>query len=89
MAIMGDDVRWVGNEKGLGRETEWSATVLTPGIYARSQRKHNKRLGVFSKAEDLGSRAMLEKARRLFWYPSEVDVSIRRDGSIMRRKMVK
>ena len=22
MAIMGDDVRWVGNEKGLGRETE-------------------------------------------------------------------
>jgi alpha-L-fucosidase len=37
MAIMGDDVRWVGNEKGLGRDTEWSATVLTPGIYARSK----------------------------------------------------
>ena len=76
MAIMGDDVRWVGNEKGLGRETEWSATVLTPGIYARSE-ENNKRLGVFSKAEDLGSRAMLEKATELFWYPSEVDVSIR------------
>ncbi len=44
MAIMGDDVRWVGNEKGLGRETEWSATVLTPGIYARSE-ENNKRLG--------------------------------------------
>ena len=26
---------------------------------------------------DLGSRAMLEKASELFWYPSEVDVSIR------------
>ena len=76
MAIMGDDVRWVGNEKGLGRETEWSATVLTPAIYARSG-ENNKRLGVFSKAEDLGSRAMLEKATELFWYPSEVDVSIR------------
>lgn len=76
MAIMGDDVRWVGNEKGLGRETEWSATVLTPGIYVRSG-ENNKRLGVFSKAEDLGSRAMLEKATELFWYPSEVDVSIR------------
>lgn len=76
MAIMGDDVRWVGNEKGLGRETEWSATVLTPGIYARSQ-ENNKRLGVFSKAEDLGSRQILEKATELFWYPSEVDVSIR------------
>ena len=76
MAIMGDDVRWVGNEKGVGRETEWTATVLTPGIYARSQ-ENNKRLGVFSKAEDLGSRKILEKATELFWYPSEVDVSIR------------
>ena len=76
MAIMGDDVRWVGNEKGVGRETEWHATVLTPGIYARSQ-ENNKRLGVFSKAEDLGSRKILEKATELFWYPSEVDVSIR------------
>ena len=76
MAIMGDDVRWVGNEKGLGRETEWSATVLTPGIYARSE-ENNKRLGVFSKAKDLGSRSMLAEATELFWYPSEVDVSIR------------
>ena len=76
MAIMGDDVRWVGNEKGVGREKEWNATVLTPGIYARSQ-ENNKRLGVFSKAEDLGSRKILEKATELFWYPSEVDVSIR------------
>lgn len=75
MAIMGDDVRWVGNEKGIGRETEWNATVLTPGIYARST-ENNKRLGVFSKAEDLGSRKMLEKATELFWYPSEVDVSL-------------
>lgn len=38
MAIMGDDVRWVGNEKGLGRDTEWSATVLTPG-FMRAQKK--------------------------------------------------
>ncbi len=76
MAIMGDDVRWVGNERGLGRETEWSATVLVPGIYARSE-ESNRRLGVYSKAKDLGSRAMLEDAAELFWYPSEVDVSIR------------
>ena len=76
MAIMGDDVRCGGNEIGVGRETEWNATVLTPGIYARSQ-ENNKRLGVFSKAEDLGSRKILEKATELFWYPSEVDVSIR------------
>ena len=36
-AIMGDDVRWVGNEKGIGRETEWSATALPPVIYSRSE----------------------------------------------------
>ena len=75
-AIMGDDVRWVGNEKGIGRETEWSATVLTPGVYARA-RENNKRLGVYGKSADLGSRNMLEHAAELFWFPSEVDVSIR------------
>ena len=73
-AIMGDDVRWVGNERGLGRETEWSATVLTPGTYARCE-EQNKALGATSK--DLGGRDMLVNAKELFWYPSEVDVSIR------------
>lgn len=76
MAIMGDDVRWVGNEKGLGRETEWSATVLAPGIYMRSD-SVNTALGVGSTSADLGSREILNKANELFWYPSEVDVSIR------------
>ncbi len=78
MAIMGDDVRWVGNEKGVGREMEWSATVKTPGVYARSA-ENDERLGIqeTTKSKDLGSRAMLENATELFWYPSEVDVSIR------------
>lgn len=75
-AIMGDDVRWVGNEKGIGRETEWSATVLTPGVYERST-ENNKLLGVNGVAKDLGGRDILAKAKELFWYPSEVDVSIR------------
>ena len=75
-AIMGDDVRWVGNEKGIGRETEWSATALTPGIYPRSG-EQNKELGIFGKAKDLGGRYIVARATELFWYPSEVDVSIR------------
>ena len=75
-AIMGDDVRWVGNEGGLGRETEWSATALTPGSYTHSAAS-NEALGIKPKAKDLGSRELIAKAKQLYWYPSEVDVSIR------------
>lgn len=75
-AIMGDDVRWVGNEKGIGRKTEWSATVLTPGIYVRSE-EQKKALGIEEMSKDLGGREMVARASELFWYPSEVDVSIR------------
>lgn len=76
MAIMGDDVRWVGNENGLGRPTEWSATVLAPEIYA-SSKAGNKELGIDNMSKDLGSRTIIDKAKEMFWYPSEVDVSIR------------
>ena len=75
-AIMGCDVRWVGNEGGLGRETEWSATVLAPGSYTHKQTA-NKLLGVEEMSKDLGSRDLVAKATEIYWYPSEVDVSIR------------
>ncbi len=75
-AIMGDDVRWVGNEGGLGRETEWSATALTPGSYTHSN-ESNSALGIKPMAKDLGSRELIAKAKEAYWYPSEVDVSIR------------
>ena len=75
-AIMGDDVRWVGNEGGLGRETEWSATALTPGSYTHSNAS-NSALGIKPMAKDLGSRELIAKAKEAYWYPSEVDVSIR------------
>jgi len=75
-AIMGNDVRWVGNKEGSGRETEWSVTPLQPGINAASINE-NTRLNIFPTAEDLGSRRLIKEARTVYWYPSEVDVSIR------------
>ena len=44
-AIMGDDIRWVGNEGGVGRDTEWSATMIAPGSYV-DRVAENRRLGL-------------------------------------------
>jgi alpha-L-fucosidase len=62
IAIMGPDVRWVGNESGLARESEWS--VLPAGTVSHQQK-------------DLGHRKYLAAAKELAWYPAECDVSIR------------
>ena len=75
-AIMGDDVRWVGNEGGLGRATEWSVTPYTPKSYSHSA-EANLALGLTETSKDLGSRELIARAEQLYWYPSEVDVSIR------------
>ena len=75
-AIMGDDVRWVGNEGGLGRETEWSVTALIPGAYANSDSIRTA-MGIRPMSKDLGSRELISRSKDLYWYPSEVDVSIR------------
>lgn len=75
-AIMGEDVRWVGTETGYGRETEWSVTAYAPG--GRPEMVAiNEKLGLKATSKDLGSEAMIAKADHLFWYPAEVDVSIR------------
>jgi len=76
VAIMGEDVRWVGTETGYGRETEWSVTALAPGG-TLEMTTINQQLGINAQSEDLGSRELIEKAEHLFWYPAEVDVSIR------------
>lgn len=75
-AIMGDDVRWVGNEGGRGRTTEWSATPYTPKSYGHGAAS-NAKLGLEEMSADLGSRELVARADGIYWYPSEVDVSIR------------
>ena len=75
-AICGDDIRWVGNESGKGRESEWNVTPLAPKVYANSETLRNE-LGIKETDRDLGSRELITKAKELFWYASETDVSIR------------
>jgi alpha-L-fucosidase len=76
VAVVGEDVRWVGTETGYGRETEWSVTALAPGARP-GMTKIKEEMGLNAQSEDLGSRDVIEKADHLFWYPAEVDVSIR------------
>ncbi|MDE7412126.1 MAG: alpha-L-fucosidase [Paramuribaculum sp.] len=76
LAITGDDVRWVGNESGMGRETEWSVTPLVPSIYSYSD-SVNESLQITPMSKNIGDREIIEKADKLYWWPSEVDVSIR------------
>jgi alpha-L-fucosidase len=74
IAICGPDVRWVGNETGFARESEWS--VVPAGAFDHDSIKDN--FANFDlMAPDLGSRSQIEGAGQLMWYPAEVDVSIR------------
>jgi len=70
IAIKGPDARWCGNEHGGTRSAEWSPVAVTgdPKDWTMGDMK----------GRDLGSRARLKDAGFVHWYPSEVDVSLRR-----------
>lgn len=87
-AIMGDDVRWVGNERGLGRETEWSATVLTPGTYARCE-EQNKALGVKATSRTWADATCWSMPRNSSGILPKWMYRSVRDGSIISRKTIR
>jgi alpha-L-fucosidase len=68
ISVKGPDTRWVGNEEGIGRTTEWSVIPLSqpPESFPWPDMQ-----GV-----DLGSRARLTPGSHLWWYPAEVNTSI-------------
>lgn len=69
-AIMGKgpDVRWVGNEGGVGRTTEWSVIPLPMSP--------DKCRWPDLQDWDLGGRGKLTPGSHLWWYPAEVNVTI-------------
>ncbi len=68
ISVKGPDVRWVGNEGGVGRTTEWSVIPLSqpPDTFTWPDLT----------AGDLGSRAKLTPGSHLWWYPAEVNTPI-------------
>ena len=64
----GPDVRWVGNEGGVGRTTEWSVVPLPT---APDQCRWPDMMD-----GDLGSRAKLTPGSHLWWYPAEVNITM-------------
>lgn len=68
IAVKGPDVRWVGNESGIGRTTEWSVIPLS----APPDKFHWPDMT----EGDLGSRARLKPGSYLWWYPAEVNTTV-------------
>lgn len=86
IANCGPDVRWIGNEAGITRKSEWS--VISSGNAAVEEIMNNSQKGedqaeklqsVSYDAKDRGSRELLKSYRDLIWYPAEADVSIHYD----------
>lgn len=79
------DVRWIGNESGKTRESEWNVVPKfqfdQQNIAANCQDTDDMR--AFQKRcqdvmlPDMGSRKFLANYDEFMWYPAEVDVSIR------------
>ncbi len=83
ISISGPDVRWIGNEGGKVRKSEWSVIprVLdtNEAVAENSQQKADetdKMAKLGERDEDLGSRELLEKYDALIFKPAEADVSI-------------
>jgi alpha-L-fucosidase len=81
ISIMGPDARWIGNEAGVTRESEWSVIPVVGHDDSPDEKNPGGIARLNAQAKDLGSFGRIaEVARlggRLIWYPGQVDVSIR------------
>lgn len=82
----GPDLRWIGNEGGKVRKSEWSVitqnTIAVEEVMKNSQQgaEEAAALQTFDRYEsDLGSRELLSNHKNLIWSQGEADVSIHKD----------
>ena len=75
IAVCGPDVRWIGNENATPRKSEY---CVVPEYLTMCEARKDVPTPQKSQDDDLGSRAVLEAADRLKWYPAEADISIRK-----------
>ncbi len=84
ISICGPDVRWIGNEGGRVRKSEWSVIPdvmdSNDSIIKNSQQSVDETKAMARKLddtdEDLGSRELLKDYENLVFKPAEADVSI-------------
>jgi alpha-L-fucosidase len=81
ISIMGPDARWIGNEAGVTRESEWSVIPVVGFDDLPDEKNPGGIAHLDAQAKDLGSleriAAVAKQGGRLIWYPGQVDVSIR------------
>lgn len=79
------DVRWVGNESGRARESEWNVVPkfqyelqnIAQNCQTDDDMKKFRKRCHDVMIKDMGSREFLAGYDEFMWYPAEVDVSIR------------
>lgn len=90
IAVCGPDVRWVGNESGLARESEWSVVPASTqdqdqisqsfedgGFHYTEPDKEIEMYSYDASSEYMGDRVAVSQAEKTVWYPAECDTSIR------------
>ena len=84
ISICGPDVRWIGNEGGKVRESEWSVIPAEKDsnnlVMENSQTDENQLREMAEKlnecSSDLGSRGVLQRYKNLVFKPAEADLSV-------------
>ena len=81
ISIMGPDARWIENEAGVTRESEWSVIPVVGFDDLPDEKNPGGIAHLDAQAADLGSFGRIASVARfrgrLLWYPGQVDVSIR------------